>query len=474
MLAVRPILALVLALMAAACAGSRPVDRPSTPDRAPSSSVYVYLDRLPRELDGLRARIAGIRALGEDGTSIDLDVRVDLLGDPAERRQRLLAAGALAPGRYLGLDVTVAGATIELEGAVRTIEIDPAPRRIDVPFVVESRQAVVLTARMAPDALVDPRRFVPQFTAGPPGEIADDAVAIASVPDEGVLIKFHKVTGEVVDVLRTCDGPFGVAYDAITRRAYVACEADDAVEVFDIVRGRREQIFPLSFGDRPRGLALTRDGATLAVVNAGSSTVAFLTAPRLTERTRIDVAREPLAIVPFPGEDRMAVFSREGNAITLIAAAAARAVATIPTEESGPVYGAVDPRDGRMYVVHRRSPYLSIVDLREVRVVGRAYVGPGGTSVAVDSRTGRIYVGRSGAGAVEIFDPASLLAIDRLPGDGDAANLVIDPQGDRLYVAVAERDEVRSYRLPGGERPVRTDTPAPVAWITVAGQDGRR
>jgi DNA-binding beta-propeller fold protein YncE len=170
----------------------------------------------------------------------------------------------------------------------------------------------------------------------------------------------------------------------------------------------------------------------------------------------------------------MAVFSREGNAITMIDAAAARVVATISTEESGPVYGAVDPRDGRMFVVHERSPYLSIVNLREVRVEGRAYIGSGGTSVAVDPRTGRIYVGRRGVGAVEIFDPSSLLPIDRLSGDGDAVHLVVDAQGDRLYVALAGRDQVRSYRLPGGERSERTDVPGPAAWIAVAGQDSSR
>ena len=102
-------------------------------------AVYVYLAPLPREARGLRYSLKGIGATGEGGLVQPLELVLTTVAAPEPGRgERLLATGRLPPGRYSGLQVTVASASLAAGEGAPKLAVDEAPARIDVGFDVRS------------------------------------------------------------------------------------------------------------------------------------------------------------------------------------------------------------------------------------------------------------------------------------------------------------------------------------------------
>ncbi len=464
----------IVAAMAAACATRLP-SGPTAGLPPGAGLLYLYLEPLPPEADGLRAEISSVAAVSADGTELPLRLESRDLDATTPRRQRLLALGALPAGAYRGLVVAAAWARLDRAPAPLELSSGPAPAQSEAPFTVAAGRASVLRLGLRGEAVTAASAaFEPTFTVGPASatHLAPGATAVATVPGSSSLVVFHKMTGEVFDVLRTSDSPRGVAYDKATARAYVACAGADVVESFDLARGVRDQSLPLLLGDGPTGLALSRDGRTVVVTNPGSNTVSVLDAPSLGERFRVTVGLDPVATL-FDADERGAlVFQRGGNAVALVDLARGALVATIPTDP-GPVFGALLRSGRRLLVIHGDSSYLSLVDLAALRVERRAYIGPGATAIAVDPRTDRAYIARRGGAAIEVFDPTALLPIETVATPGDPTFLFADREAEQLWAAIPAARAVQAIRLSGGRVTATVELGGAAAWIDAAGGDGR-
>jgi len=466
---------ILLTLACAGCVRTAPGPR-ALPVVPPGSGLlYVYLDALPPEADGVRAELAGLRALGADGNAVPLPLALDALDASLPRRQRLLAAGPVPARSYVGLELEIASARLG-EGDRAAALALPAPTRlVEQPFAVADQRVAVLRLGFARDVpVVRGHAFEPELAAGLPraSELAPDATAVAVIDGPSALAVFHKIDGQVFDILRTGEGPSSVAYDPDRQRAYVACAGADVVESFDLTRGTREQSHPLLLGDRPSGLALTRDGLTLVVANAGSNTVTVLDAPSLAERFRVTVGRDPVAVRIHPSGQRAIVFQLGNDSLAVVDLVRGVVLGTVVVD-GGPVHGAFDPRGELLYVVHRHSPYLVVVDVDELRVTTRQYVGSGALAIAVDPRGGRVFLSRAGSAGLEVFDPPSLLPVQTVDLGGAASGLAIDGETEQLLAAVPEARQVRILRLNGLAPSAATDLGGAPVWGDVAGsRDG--
>ena len=463
---------MLLTIAGAGCATARlgPAASPAVPHGA--GLLLVYLEPLPREADGLSAELRSVAAVGADGTTVPLELELPVLDGSAPRRERLLAQGAVPAGSYAAIELSVASAHLGAVAGGAELSVPGDARRVALTFTVADQRALALKVGLPRDVpVVRDHAFEPAFAASIPRatELAPSATAVATLGRSAVLVVFDKLTGQVFEALRTADGPRGVAYDPQRQRAYVACSDADAIESFDLARGEREQSFPLLLGDRPAGLALSRDGLTLVVANAGSNTVTVLDTPALAERFRVTVGREPVAVVFDPSGARVFVLQAGNDSLAVLDVGRGVPVGSIVLE-NGPVFGALDPSGRLLYVIHRYSPFLAVVDVGALAVTSRHYVGAGAQALAVDPRSGRLILSRAGIGRLEVFDPSSLLPVETLDAGGDAAYLAVDAETQQLLAAVPAARQVRILRLTGGSAGFATDVGNEPVWIDAAGR----
>ena len=464
-----------IGVLALSCAGCAPAGRDAraTPDVPPGSGVlHVYLRPLPPEAAGIVAEVGSVAAVAQDGTAHELTLVHPTLDGTVPPRQRLLARGAVPAAGYVGLEFRIASARLGTGTRSAELALPEAPQRVELSFAVAEQQALAVQLALLRDVpVVRGYAFEPRLTAAVPSatELAPSATAVATVGGPSVLAVFHKLSGDVFAVLRTGSSPRAVAYDPERQLAYVACSAADAVESFDLARSARDQRFPLLLGDRPSGLALTADGLTLVVSNAGSDSVTILDAPALAERARLTVGREPVSVLIDPTGARAIVFQLGNDSLALVDLARGAVVGTVVVE-AAPLWGAFDPRGELLYVIHRHSPLLAVVDLAALTVTARPYVGGGGQAIAVDPRNGRVFVARGGMRGVEVFDPSSLLPIQTLDLGADPGFLIADAESEQVLATLPSAEQVLALRLAGGAAGAVAELGGEPRWIDVAGR----
>jgi YVTN family beta-propeller protein len=437
-----------------------------------SGVLHVYLRALPPEAAGILAEVGSVAAVARDGTAHALTLVHATLDGTAPPRQRLLARGTVPSASYVGLEMRFASARLGAGSQAAELAVPETPQRIELSFAVAEQQALAVQLALLRDVpVVQAYAFEPRLSAGIPSatELAPSATAVATLGGPSLLTVFHKLSGDVFAVLRTGASPRAVAYDPERQLAYVACSAADAVESFDLARSVRDQRFPLLLGDRPSGLALTADGLTLVVSNAGSDSVTILDAPALAERSRVTVGREPVSVLIDPTGARAIVFQLGNDSLALVDLARGAVVGTLVVE-GAPLWGAFDPRGELLYVIHRHSPLLAVVDLAALAVTARPYVGGGAQAIAVDPRNGRVFVARAGVGGVEVFDPSSLLPVQTVDLGADATFLIADPESEQVLAALPSAEQVLALRLAGGAASAVAELGGEPRWIDVAGR----
>ncbi len=426
-------LALWIAIAAAGCAL-----RPAAPDTEPleGGSVWVYLAALPPGAERISIGVRGVAAVGEGGETVSLRLELGRIGGEPTSRERLVAWGAVAPGRYAGLELEFEDPALPgHEGAV-PLAAPPGPVRVEAPFEVGVRAASVVGLSLdAGAAVVSGSRLEPAFSASAPRRVATGLIGAVSSRTAGTVTLFDKATREVAAVVPVGPEPVGIAADARRSRAYVAVSGADAVEVLDLQGASLIDRLALSGGDRPTELALAPGGRRLLVVNSGSNTLSVVDAGSLVEERRVAVGSEPTWVVPDREGRRAFVVNSLSDSISVVDLLADAPPLTVALEAE-PVRAGLDRGGGRLYVAHRVSPYLVVLDTGSLAVLRRVYVGPGATALAVDRRTDRIYLARSRTGVVEVFDSSSLLPVDEIPVEGEVSHIAVDAEGNSLFLAL--------------------------------------
>ncbi len=426
--------------------------------------IAIYVKPLPPEARRLSLRLKSIAAQREDGSAVPLELKLSELKGDAPSGQRLLAWGAVPPGNYTGFAITAAEASIKDEEGARKLTIPPGAASSAFLFRAEARRGMLVLAEL--DYLVAQGAddaFDPAFAFTTPSSLATGLVGVVASRAMNAVVLFDKLSGQPVKLIVVGRGPSGMIVDVARRRLYVALTGDDAIATVDLLEPALLATSQLRAGDQPVSLALSQDGLTLLVANAGSSTVSLLDASSavLTERTRVEVKSGPRYLAIDPSGNKAWVFSALDDSISVLAVPGGGLIGTIRSG-GGPIRGDFGRAQARLYVIHQNSTYLDVVSTATLAVVQRVFIGAGASAIKVDPKTGRIYVGYKNSNRLDVFDPTGLLPIDHVEAGGGVAHLSIDTEGNNLCISLPSRGEVRLVRLVGKALAARLEVPDPV------------
>ncbi len=402
------------------------------------AEVFVYLRPLPPEAERLSFELAGISAVAADGSEIPLELRVATLTRSQLAGERLLASGRLPPGRYDGFAIHIARASLAGDDGPSALLVPKEPALAPLPWSAERGGARVVSLSLRYPASVEQTfRFEPSFAAAVPERPVPDAAALCSNAGSASVTVADRRTRRVAAVLPTSGSPRGLAIERTGRRVYVAVADDDDVQVFDLASGAPLGRVRLSPGDRPADVALTPDGRTLVVANAGSNTASFVDVATLAEVQRVPTGEAPSTLLLDRAGRRAFVLDRRANAITVLDVANHAVVGSTATDAE-PLRAALDAAGRRLYVVHAGSPYMTVLSLPELAPAGRVFVGLGASTVLVDSRTDLVYVGRSDERRLQVFDPFSLAPVSFVDVPAPVGFMVIDDAENALWALLPE------------------------------------
>jgi YVTN family beta-propeller protein len=466
-----PMLAVLLLLLPllSAC---QPLPAEVRPLADTEGEVFLYLAPLPQGADRLRFTLAGVAAVREDGTSFPLRLQLSQVTDNGARGARLLASGRLPAGEYLGLAVSVEQATLQTDDGEKAALLLPEETvSVEDRFSLPRQGALLLEMAYRHEGAIRLQfEFVPTFSAYRPERPVATRIAFAAQAGASHLTVFDRKAMRVTGVLPTDAAPTAIAVDARTRRAYVAFAGEDALVALDVSSGAPIGRLPLQAGDRPADLALTADGRLLLVANAGADLVSFVDTASLTEIFRLPVGDEPRSLLIDRAGQLAYLFNYRGNSISILHLGRREIVTTLGTDP-GPVQGAFNRDGSRMYVLHRDSPYLTVIDVATLAVRERLLVGRGGRALLVDPRTDLLYLGMEDEARIHVIDPFSLLAVDYLPLPGTGAMAMqIDDEENALLVALAGTPQVVAIDLIGKRITATLETPHEVQTLEMMGE----
>jgi len=343
---------------------------------------------------------------------------------------------AISP-RAFGVDVTAAppiiGRSVSPGMTPTAVAISPDGRKIYLADRVNRRMLVVRGAGLA--TLIDsgtlfgvqPRSLAPSpdgkrlYVAAPgtgvlvmdaanltlkqtinvalDDEGRDNPQGIAISPDGDLVIVSSGTAGGAISTLRTSDGavvssftpgsglaPLGVAFDPIGSGAYVvaasAAGGNGALITFNPVSGA--EISRLAVGVLPTGVAVTPDGASVFVSNAGSATVmAYSTSNQVIAGTT-PVGLAPTGIAVSPNGTTVYVANRGANSLSLLSAATGAVQSTMSFFASGPLAVAMNPQGTTAYVGATGGTLTELGGMRSLTVqlsgsgLGRVRSNPAG------------------------------------------------------------------------------------------------
>ncbi len=431
--------------------------------------VFVYLQPFPRGADRLRFTVAGISAVPRQGPPIALSLSLQEFSIKEAGRQRLAASGVLPPGQYQGLSVTLKDAYYRSEEGEFALEVPDSPVPVEFPFQVRRKEAHVVAVELrttGPAPSGGP--FQPVFSAFIPDRPLPVLTGYVSNYGSNTVAVFDRKSKQVAGMLATGRGPAGMAIDEVRGRVYVALSREDAVEVIDVLSGAVINRVLLRGGDNPGEIAVTPDGRSVLVPNAGSNTVSVIDTTALVEVTRIRVGDGPRSVLIDKQGRKAYVFNRYAHTISVLDIPAGVVTATL-SADTAPIRGDFSSRGDKLYVIHERTPYLLVFNTATLALTRREYIGMGLTSILVDPTTDLIYLGGKYETLVSVRHPFSFLAVGYIRAGGPVAHLAIDREENTLYMLVPGKRLLATANLFSMEGTSEIDVADAPYWVSVAG-----
>ena len=271
-----------------------------------------------------------------------------------------------------------------------------------------------------------PRRQTSNFTG------------FVSLPENHTVAVFNKRTMEVFRLLNPGITPQGMALDDNIGRLYVALSGDDAIAIIDVDTLQIVGRIKLFFGDRPVELALTGNGDTLVAANHGSRTISIIETSSLYERRRVQLNSEPTWVVAGKTDHQVYVLQAMDNSVAIIDLKSGGVLTSLALDES-PEQGALSRDGNHLMVIGQRSNDLLLIDLQQLKIADKIFIGGGAIAITVDSRSNLGYIGKH-SGEIVIVDATAQMFLDSFTVSGDAEYLALDGEESTLFILSAEHD----------------------------------
>lgn len=345
------ILAFLLPLFLSGCAGKAVRGTPPAGER----TAFVYVQPFPRGAERLAFSLERVSAVREDGAEFPFSLSLQEISGDRMTRERLLASADLPPGRYLSLSIKVKKASLDTGKGKADLRVPEEPAKIPFPFTVARDAGVVLSLEYDHvGSLREEFSFSPAFSCSVPAKLNPAVVGLVTTPRANRITVFDKVSGRVAGVVLGGRGPSGIVLDRRLTKAYVALSGEDSIGAVDLLSYRFTDKSRLRGGDDPREIALSADGTSLLVANAGSNTVSIVDPRSLQEKGRILVGSSPRSVLADPGGGRAYVFNTLSDTISVIDIPAKTVSATVSTDPR-PLRGQLNRRGDLLYVIHESS-----------------------------------------------------------------------------------------------------------------------
>lgn len=437
-------LAVLSSLVAGCVTAARPVGLPPLEGEG---EVHLVAQPLPPDAARLGFRIASISAVRSDGSEVPLHLVRPSVSRTDLPKPRVVAWGRLEAGGYAGFSLGIERATLTREGAASDLLVPPEPLRVEAPFTVSRRHAIVMRLELRPSpsneqAVV----FAPELGAAVAHPPLAQQSGFCSSAGLHEIAMFDKRAHALTAVMPTGRDPWGLALDPLRSQVYVAVSGEDDVLVLD--GASREEVgrVHLQPGDAPRELALTPDGRVLLSANSGSNSVSFIDPASMLEVARVQAGEAPTAVLMDRTGARAYVSNARSTFISIVDVAR-RAVAGAVGTDYAPLRAQLSRDGSRLYAVSPQSSHVSVISLATLAPTGRVYVGLGTTAIKVDPSTDLLYVAQGGVRRLAIFDPFSLLPVDYVELPGDATYMAIADAENTLFALLPERQSVAAVEL---------------------------
>ena len=407
---------------------SRPLPRARRPlsPPAPQTTARCTSTSQPLPLDAARTHVHDRRGHRGDsqGGDVPLELALTTVSAGRDRRQRLARrAGASPRAATPASPITIQKASVKR--ASRSDLPRSCPTAPPGSTYRSSWPADEAAGRLAHVDAGAPARAtpasVPTFSAAwPPRPIASRAGFVSNSRSNTITV-FDKRLRQAPARHPHGAGPSGMALDQRSGRLYVACQADDEVQVDRRRRSRDRRAHPRSSRATARArFALTPDGRTLVSVNAGSNSISVFDAAPPHRLERIAVGSGPGSLLIDSGGRRAFVFNTLSSSISVVDIARRSVVATI-ADGCRAAAGAVqrDGATGSSSSTSGRPTSRSSTRAADRRSRGRgSKIGIG--AIKVDARRNLVYIGGPTTRWSSSTTPHA--AADRLDADAGTAS----------------------------------------------------
>jgi YVTN family beta-propeller protein len=406
-------------------------------------------------------------------------------------QQVLLAERTMPEGRYTALRLAVANGSLIRKGQPVTLAL-PEEGTVQYPFSfrIQAGQVTTLTLDWAPAASIEGGYMLrPAFSVRRQEGQAQSLEVYVSNEGSNSVSVIDRLSNQVAATIAVGKAPKGIAWGGFEGRVrvVVANSGDNTLSVIDPLSNTVEQTVPLSFGERPEGVAFfTGDlqrGSKVFVSNYGSQSVSVVDPLMWREVDRVQVGNGPVALAVDPpleqiqagrGLDftqfsqwrafRMSFFNvyvanQLANSVTVITCDAQTGLPQRTTEvkvEWSPMGLAVDPVRAKVYVANSGSNNLSVIDILRLIAGGGqdavstlSNVGTQAVAVAADPFFERLYLLRREPPEIEYIQTkpagqrgATTPVLATTAVGASPRQLLLDPEGRKLYVTNQGADTV--------------------------------
>ena len=254
------------------------------------------------------------------------------------------------------------------------------------------------------------------------------------------------------------------AHPAVAYEAYVSNEKSNTVSVIDT--DKLEVVKTIKVGQRPRGIAVTRDGKSVIVAVGDDDTIQIVDTKTKEVAGNLPSGPDPEFFAFGPGGKHLYVANENNNTVTIVDTATQR--------QDGDIQVGVEPEgmaispDGKFVVCTSETSNMAhFIDAKTHEIVANVLVGSRPRFAVFKSDGSELWVSSEVGGTVSVIDPANHVVKKKIafevPGlrreaiqpvginltkDGKLAFISLGP-ANRVAVVDGQTYEVLKYLLVG-------------------------
>lgn len=260
------------------------------------------------------------------------------------------------------------------------------------------------------------------------------AAPLAYVPNEksGTVSVIDTGTDKVARTIGTGGKPRGIAVSPDGATLYVSDQTANALLVVELVGGTvRERI---GLGESPEGIDLSSDGSLLAAASETTNGVVLVETGGEHRKWTVQVPGKNPEHTAFSPDGRWVLVGAEDGAQVDIVDVAQKKVAGSVAVGQRPRGIGFAPDGKTAYVACELDGTLYAIDMT-TRSATPFKAGPFSNGVAVSPDGAKVYVSSGRGARVDVFDTASRRFVASIQVGERPWNMAITPDGRKLYVA---------------------------------------